>query len=462
MSSTPSLTLPLVDGTRVVVPDSLNLITPYVLQEQLDWFEDEIKFLRHLLKPGQKVIDIGANYGVYTMSMAQAVGATGGVWAFEPASTTAAFLAQSVATNGFGHVVIEKAALSREPGEARLRLHDNAELNELVRGDGGNEATETVPVTTLDASLERFGWEDIVVLKMDAEGEEANILKGGERFFSSLSPLVLYEVKAGTEYHLELVAAFTALGYRSYRLVPGLDLLAPFDAAEKHDSYLLNLFACKPDRARQLAAAGLLVEEPLAMDPPPRPEPRHGWQAVLAPLPFATSLGDVWKAGIAGPQGPALEQALALHGMSRDTTLAPPLRLQALTAALQSIMALCGSNVPPVRLLTLARVAREFGNRSTAVQALNALADAILKSQSANISEPFLPPAPRHELTNPGSGLGNWLLGSTVEELELLSAYSSFFSGAKALPRLDLACQLGFAGDEMRRRQALLKRRLGA
>ena len=54
----------LVDGTQVIVPDSLELITSYVLQEQGDWFEDEIKFLRAHVQPGNTVIDIGANYGV--------------------------------------------------------------------------------------------------------------------------------------------------------------------------------------------------------------------------------------------------------------------------------------------------------------------------------------------------------------------------------------------------------------
>ena len=39
------LTLTIVDGVRVVVPDNLNHATPYVLQEQGDWFEDEIRFL---------------------------------------------------------------------------------------------------------------------------------------------------------------------------------------------------------------------------------------------------------------------------------------------------------------------------------------------------------------------------------------------------------------------------------
>jgi predicted methyltransferase len=110
MTSTTTLTM--IDGVRVVVPDSLNLITPYVLREQLDWFEDEIKFLRRLLQPGQQVIEIGANYGVYTLSMAKSVGPAGRVWAFEPASGTAALLAEGIASNDFRQVTLEQSALS--------------------------------------------------------------------------------------------------------------------------------------------------------------------------------------------------------------------------------------------------------------------------------------------------------------------------------------------------------------
>src|SRR4029453_175899 len=111
-SMLPKTTLAMIDGVRVVVPDSLALITPYVLREQQDWFEDEIKFLRQLLQPGDKVIDIGANYGLSTLSMARTVGPGGHVWAFEPASETASFLADSIAANGFAHVDLERSALS--------------------------------------------------------------------------------------------------------------------------------------------------------------------------------------------------------------------------------------------------------------------------------------------------------------------------------------------------------------
>ena len=55
-----AVTLTMVDGVKAVVPDTLDLMTPYVLREQQEWFKDDIKFLRRLLQPGQSAVDIGA------------------------------------------------------------------------------------------------------------------------------------------------------------------------------------------------------------------------------------------------------------------------------------------------------------------------------------------------------------------------------------------------------------------
>ena len=213
------------DGVHVVVPDSLDLMTSYVLHEQRDWFEDELRFLRRLLQQGQSVIDIGANYGVYTLSMAKAVGPAGSVLAFEPASETARLLSASVAANSFQHVNVQRSAVSAASGTGQLTLGQHSELNALVRGTPAQGATETVPLVTLDDCLREHGWQRVDFVKIDAEGEEHNILKGGERFFAELSPLVQYEVKAGTELHLELVQLFRERGYDSYRLVPVQSLL---------------------------------------------------------------------------------------------------------------------------------------------------------------------------------------------------------------------------------------------
>jgi len=56
-SHSATTTLKFANDISVVVPDSLNLITTYVLREQGDWFEDEIKFVRLLLKANEKAIN---------------------------------------------------------------------------------------------------------------------------------------------------------------------------------------------------------------------------------------------------------------------------------------------------------------------------------------------------------------------------------------------------------------------
>src|SRR5262245_12330239 len=94
-----SIVLNIRGGAKLHVPRDIGQITPYVLLEQDDWFEDEIRFVRALLRPGQKAIDIGANHGVYTLAMANAVGAGGAVWAFEPTPQTADLLSLSLAAH---------------------------------------------------------------------------------------------------------------------------------------------------------------------------------------------------------------------------------------------------------------------------------------------------------------------------------------------------------------------------
>ena len=465
MISTTTLTM--VDGVRIVVPDSLDLITPYVVQEQQDWFEDEIKFVRQLLKPGQKVIDIGASYGVYTLSMAQAVGPTGSVWAFEPASSTAELLAEGIAVNGFAQVVLERSALSSSRGTARLSLNENSEKNALVPGKALSGASETVPLVTLDECMERYGWRDIEFMKIDAEGEEANILKGGKRFFAELSPLVQYEIKAGADLHMELVQDFAALGYDSYRLVPGLDLLVSFDARSTPDEYLLNLFCCKQDCVERLAAHGFLLA-PVAHHPttgtdiPGKAYDRNAydWRHTIAKLPYGVQLAGLWEQTVAAGNSAEVERALFLYAVSRDSSRSSMERFDSLQASFSLLKILCEHQPSCLRLASLARVARDFGARSLAVDALQQLTNAIHKHHQVDPSEPFLAPGKRFDFVPlPDVNVGNWVLAAVLEENERLESFSSFYTGASARQRLEIIRALGFGSAEMERRLGLLQKR---
>jgi len=455
-------TLTMVDGVRVVVPDSLEQITPYVLREQEDWFEDEIKFLRRLLQPGQKIIDIGANYGVYALSMARTVGPTGYVWAFEPASSTADHLAAGIEANGFGHVSLQRYALSDRIGTAELYLNAHSELNSLLDSSSHPGARETVALSTLDDCFSRFDWQDIAFVKIDAEGEEARILKGGARFLAEQSPLIEYEIKAGADLHLELVDDFAALGYESYRLVPGLDLLVPFDPAATPDGYLLNLFTCKRDRAERLAASGHLVFETAnaesAAPLPTHPDPLHA----LRTLPYAQSLEAMWAKTMAVGQSADVVEALRLYAVSRDASASAAARLSSLQTSLRLLEAAAKRSPSYLRLASLARVAQDHGSRAVAVSALQQLCSDILQKQTLDPSEPFLAPLARFDVVPAGSAVGNWVLAAALEASEQLSSFSSLYAGESSRQRLEIIAALGFGSAEMKRRLRLLEARFGA
>lgn len=465
-------TLEMADGVKVVVPNSLDLITTYVLSEQQDWFEDEIKFLRKVLQPGQKVVDIGANYGVYTLSMANTIGPTGRVWAFEPATKTANFLSESITANGFTNIVLARSALSREVGSARLSLNANSELNTLTRNSGAQETSELVRVVTLDACMEMNAWSDIDFVKMDAEGEESNILKGGRDFFNELSPLIQYEVRASDTVHMELVKEFAALGYESYRLVPGLQALVPFEVDSDPDGYLLNLFCCKRDRARGLAEQGFLIIAPLRL--PEHPAELHegargiaysrrraDWLASLGSLPYGATLLESWKETDADGFLPEVEEALTHYAVSQDSTIPLRSRFLSMETSFRVLKALCEREPSHMRLASLARVARDFGHRSTAVTALKQLLDGIVKANRLELSEPFLAPGERFDHLPVGPSTREWILAAILEEFERLGSYSSYYTGPEALRRLERIRDLGFGSPEMSRRLILVQKRFG-
>src|SRR5579862_8340407 len=138
----------------VAAPADLRRLSTAVLLEQEDWFEKEIDFLRRWLRPGMRAIDIGANIGVYTLTLAKRVGREGAVWAFEPTPEPAASLRNGIARNGFKQVTVVERALSDQEGRATFHTSSQSELNSLVHRVDAATAL-AVDVSTLDREQER-------------------------------------------------------------------------------------------------------------------------------------------------------------------------------------------------------------------------------------------------------------------------------------------------------------------
>lgn len=155
------------------------------------------QFLAQRVKPGMTVVDVGANYGYYTLLLGDAVGESGHVIAVEPSPDAAALLGETVLLNGFaGRTRIVPQALGAAAGSALLFTPDSEPKNAtLVAFDGlpGGD-THAVPVTTLDAvALER---PRIDLVKIDAEGAEEAIVAGMQGIIARDRPMLVLEYNA--------------------------------------------------------------------------------------------------------------------------------------------------------------------------------------------------------------------------------------------------------------------------
>jgi FkbM family methyltransferase len=379
------------------------------------------------------------------------------VWAFEPAPATASFLRQSIEENGFRCIVLEPTALSDRAGTGWLTTGSHAELNRLAAP--GDAAAEPVPLKTLDQCMTEYGWTDVALLKVDAEGEEARIVRGGARFLAEQSPLVVFERMHGGSANTEAAAEFAALGYVIYRLVPGMDLLVPADAAAGVDRSVLNLLCCKPDRAARLAERGFLATAAsLAATAPP--VPAGDWVSSLERMPYAARLADLWqrKAGAlpAGHEANAL--GIGLYIASRDPRSDPATRFASLSEAYVHLREACTRAATAARLSTLARIAGELGQRTACREALGRIVAGARRSGAFDLSEPFLVANLRFEPLDPNRS-DAWFLAAAIEQFERVRHYSSYYTGDSALALIDRLGELGYGSPEMDARRSVVAAR---
>jgi len=142
-------------------------------------YEPEItRIFKKILTRGNKVIDVGANIGWFTLLAARIVGLEGEVMSFEPEPTNFALLAKSVEKNGFTNVMLLNEAVSDIDGKLRLNLHGqgNAGAHSIVRDFGGEGIL--VQSSKLDTIAERFNLDHVDLVKVDVEGAEPQVISG--------------------------------------------------------------------------------------------------------------------------------------------------------------------------------------------------------------------------------------------------------------------------------------------
>lgn len=146
-----------------------------------------------LIKPGQTVIEVGANVGYYTLGMAKVLGESGRLISFEANPRLAGLTYRSIFFAGFHDrvEVISSAAGDRQGQIEFLLSRRNSGGGHISLGHQPTDEGElvTVPIQTLDG----LNVPHVDFIRMDAEGSEPQILRGATTLLSNPSITICME-----------------------------------------------------------------------------------------------------------------------------------------------------------------------------------------------------------------------------------------------------------------------------
>jgi len=185
-----------------------------------EWAQQEIESLLPFIPRGGHVVDVGANVGTHTLAFAHAVGEQGMVLSIEPQEETFALLRHNVTMNNVHtRVHLLRAAAGKERSKTNVpRITSTARQNlgAVAPGASGGicaldetfAEVEVLPLDDLDLPALDF-------LKIDAEGAEADVLRGAGNTLRKYRPVVAMECGSFSSSWSALRVAFS-MDYAAY------------------------------------------------------------------------------------------------------------------------------------------------------------------------------------------------------------------------------------------------------
>lgn len=158
-----------------------------------DYEKENYTFLETQVKPGMQLIDIGAHIGLFSATASQLTGPSGKIICFEPTPGTFEVLSKTLRLNKCANVTAVQAAVSAAEGEATFYVSATAACNSnsLVKNKTEGELTPyPVKLVTIDSIVATYAIKPSLI-KIDAEGAEYDVLKGGLQTFRDMKPVLI-------------------------------------------------------------------------------------------------------------------------------------------------------------------------------------------------------------------------------------------------------------------------------
>jgi len=184
----------------------------------------EYRVMSALLSPGDTFVDIGANFGTFSLLASRLVDIGGTVIAIEPQPRLAALIVRSLSASGVQNCEVMRTACGTETGKIDLHVpaHDSGRAGMFAAFSGRvRHETISVPVAPLDRMIDRGSITGRLMIKVDVEGSEFGVLEGGRRLIESTRPPLLIELNPWTATAAgrstsDLIQLLQSLGYQRF------------------------------------------------------------------------------------------------------------------------------------------------------------------------------------------------------------------------------------------------------
>lgn len=189
--------------------------------------KDVLKYFRKVLKNGDIVLDIGANFGIYSLVASQRLKRSGKIYAFEPAHNAYSSLLDNIKLNGIDNIIPIKVGVSSCSGNANFNVCDDDAYNSL----GNNPMkpiikSEKIDLLSVDDFIKNNKIAKVDIIKVDTEGAEYLVFKGAESTLRKYKPMLFFEynpavTKGFSNSTYELVELIRSHGYELYKIKQG-------------------------------------------------------------------------------------------------------------------------------------------------------------------------------------------------------------------------------------------------
>lgn len=204
------------------------------IERYREWVNWDKRVYLSFIRPGDVVLDVGANVGAHTVFFSHLAGPHGRVLSFEPIPENVGAMHALLARRArFDNVTVVQAAVGN-PGDAdtavlRVPGKDSTQASLQLQSTGSWSSEPDIrsiacPITALDANPRVKPLENVAFLKIDVEGGELDVLRGAAATIARHRPLIYCEVYEEWTRSFgygpsDLMQFARSLGYREARVI---------------------------------------------------------------------------------------------------------------------------------------------------------------------------------------------------------------------------------------------------